>query len=109
MCGVPADFFGGIVVLGLVTTGEAPVWATALLVVVVLDGAINIAVPRPERAMAFILIAFGAFLIPVSGVLRFEEALTDERRYYEFVLGPGIGLAANYVLILMLSYSAQPG
>ena len=109
VCGVLAAFFGGIVVLGLVTTGEAPVWATALLVAVVLAGAIDIAVPRPERAMAFILIPFGAFLILVSGVLWFEEALTDERRYYEFVLGPGIGLAANYVLILMLSYSAQPG
>ena len=72
-------------------------------------GVINIAVPTPERAMAFILIPVGAFLILVSGVLWFEEALTDERSYYEFVLGPGIGLAANYMLVLMLSYSAQPG
>ena len=109
LCGVLAAFFAGIVALGLVTTGEAPVWATTFLVAVVLAGAMNIAMPRPERAMAFILIPFGAFLILVSGVLWFEEALTDERRYYEFVLGPGIGLAANYVLILMLSYSAQPG
>ena len=109
VCGVLAAFFGGIVVLGLVTTGEAPVWATTLLVAVVLAGVINTAVPTPERAMAFILIPFGALLILVSGVLWFEEALTDERRYYEFVLGPGIGLAANYMLVLMLSSSAQPG
>lgn len=109
LCGVLAAFFAGIVALSLVTTGEAPVWATTFLVAIVLVGAMNIAMPRPERAMAFILIPFGAFLILVSGVLWFEEALTDERRYYEFVLGPGIGLAANYVLILMLSYSAQPG
>lgn len=109
LCGVLAAFFAGIVALGLVTTGEAPVWATTLLVAVGLAGALNIAVPTPERAMAFILIPVGAFLILVSGVLWFEEALTDERRYYEFVLGAGIGLAVNYMLVPMLSYSAQPG
>ena len=105
--GVPAIFFAGIVILGLVTRGAAPSFALVLLVAGLLAGLLTIAIPRPERSAALLLIPSGILLVGVSMLMWFQGALTDEWTGYELVMGVGLALSVNYTGILIASFSPK--